>query len=175
MAFTVDEFKSNVRELARSYQFEAEIVFPQIVGNDVTALDKINLLVYSTTMPGRTLQPTSGLAFMGQPYKFAADIRYNDWRLNFRVDDDLLVLKKWRAWLELVHGTETNISAFPAQYKSNINLYRLDGAGNRLISITLFGAWPKEISQNGQFDTKNRQPIEVTVNLAYDNNRMKVL
>ncbi len=56
-----------------------------------------------------------------------------------------------------------------------MNLYRLDGAGNRIISITLFGAWVKQISQNGQYDTKNRQPIEMSVDIAYDNNRMTVL
>lgn len=173
MAFKVEEFKASVRELARSYQFEAEIIFPTIVGTDPFGMT--SLLIYSTTMPGRMVNPTSGLAFMGQPYKLAADIKYNDWKVNFRVDDSNDVVKKWRAWMELVHGTETNISAFPQQYKTNLNFYRLDGAGNRIIAITLYGAWPKEISQNGQYDTKNRAPIEMSVNLAYDNNRMTVL
>lgn len=173
MAFKVDDFKTNVRELARQYQFECEMVFPSPITPDPR--DFINLLVFSTTMPGRTVQPTANLAFMGQPYKLAADIRYNDWKINFRVDDGMSVLKQWRAWLELIHGTSTNIATFASTYKSNLNFYRLDGAGNRILAITLYGAWPKQITQNGNFDTKNRQPIEVSVDIAYDNNRIKVL
>ncbi len=101
MPFKVEDFKSQVRDLARSYQFEAEITFPALVGNDLLGFS--NLLVYSTTMPGRNINPTNGLAFMGQPYKLAADIKYNDWKLNFRVDDNYDIMKRWRAWMELVH------------------------------------------------------------------------
>ena len=166
MPFRVEDFKGQVRELARGYQFEMEVIFPQIIGNS----EMVNILVHSTTMPGREISPTSDTSFMGLPYKLAADIKYNtSWTINFRVDDNYDVIKKWKAWAELVHGTETNIAAFPRQYKSNINFYRLDGAGNRIVAITLNGAWPKELKVT-TLDTKNRAVQDANVVICYDNN-----
>jgi hypothetical protein len=170
MSFTVQQFQANVRELARQYQFELEVVFPVIIGSS----NLINMLIFSSTQPGRKIDPTGDLAFMGMEYKLASNITYPQWTGNFRIDDNYDLLKSWRAWQELVHGTATNISAFPAQYKSNINLYRLDNGGNRIIQITLNGAWPTNLTVTG-LDTKTREPIQADVTIQYDNNTLTVL
>lgn len=170
MAFKVQDFKANVRDLARQYQFQLEVTFPTVIGNS----DLVNMLVFSSQMPGRTIAPTSDLAFMGMYYKLASNITYPDWSAEFRIDDNYDLIKKWRAWEELVHGTSTNIASFPSQYKSDINLYRLDSQGNRLVSITLNGAWPMNFTV-GQLDTKTREPINATVTIKYDYNTLNVL
>ena len=164
MPFRVEDFKGQVRELARGYQFEMEVIFPQIIGNS----EMVNILVHSTTMPGREISPTSDTSFMGLPYKLAADIKYNtSWNINFRVDDNYEVLGKWRAWVELVHGTETNIAAFPRQYRSNVNLYQLDGAGNRIISYSLINAWVGNIQEEA-IDYNNRGISLLPITFEFD-------
>lgn len=170
MAFTVQDFKSNVRELARQYQFELEVVFPQVIGSS----ELVNILVHSSSMPGRKVSPTTDLSFMGMDYKLAANIEYPQWTAQFRVDDNYDLTKKWRAWLELIHGTSTNIASLPSQYKSDISLYRLDGQGNRLIKITLNGAWPTNFSVGG-LDISDRNAIDATVSIQYDFNILEVL
>lgn len=169
MAFRVQDYTANVKELARQYQFELEVVFPQIIGRQ----DLVNLLVHSTKMPGRNIAPTANTAFMGMNYKLAANISYDDWSANFRVDENYDLVKIWRAWIELIHGTQTNISTPPSVYKSNIILHRLDGAGNRLMKITLFGAWPSNISLSN-LDTSTREVQDAAVTIKYDYNLTEV-
>jgi hypothetical protein len=168
--FKVQDFKANVRELARQYQFQLEVVFPNVIGNS----DLVNILVFAGTMPGRKVSPTSGLAFMGMEYKLAGAVEYPVWTARFRVDDNYDLIKKWRAWMELIHGTATNIASFPSQYKSNVSLFRVDNAGNQLIKITLNGVFPTAFTVTG-LDTKSREPIEATVTLQYDFNTLEVL
>ncbi len=170
MPFKVQDFKANVRELARQYQFELEVVFPQIIGPSPL----VNLLVHSSAMPGRKVNASTDLAFMGMYYKLASNVEYPEWTANFRIDDNYDLIKKWRAWMELVHGTSTNIASLPAQYKSDITMYRLDGAGNRLISVILNGAWPTTITVGG-LDTTTRDVIEAAVTIKYDYNILTVL
>lgn len=171
MAFRLDEFTTRVRDLARNYQFEAEIIFPQIVGTP--PLGKINMLVDSVSLPIKTLEEVDA-SFMGQPIKLAGMLSYPTWTVNVRVDDDYEVYKKFRAWSELVVGTETNIASFPSQYKSNLNFYQLDGAGNRLVSYQLFGAWVSSVGEES-LDYGNRGISILPVGFEFDFFLQKIL
>lgn len=170
MAFNLNDFRSRVRDLARGYRFECEIVFPVVVGQS----DLVNVLVRSHTLPGRTIAATDDTFFMGAPYKLGSDISYDPWQCTFRIDDNWDVYKRLKAWVELLHGTESNIASFPSQYKATINLYQLDVAGNRLNSVSLNGAWPSDI-MDAKLDTKGRKPIDVAVTFQYDFNVFTVL
>ena len=170
MPFTVSNFTANVRELSRQYQFQLEVQFPQVIGNS----ELVNMLIFSSSMPGRQVASTSNLAFMGMEYKLASAITYPMWTGQFRIDDNYDLVKKWRAWMELVHGTSTNIASFPSQYKSNMTLYRIDNAGNPLVKVVLNGAWPTDFKISG-LDTKSREPIQADVSITYDFNTLEVL
>jgi hypothetical protein len=170
MAFKLQDFRSSVRDLARQYRFEVEIMFPSVVGQS----SLVNMLAHSTKFPGRTVAATTDTWFMGQQYKLASALSYPTWECTFRVDDNWDAYKRLKAWQEVIHGTETNIAAFPNAYKSNINLYQLDVAGNRLVSIVLNGAWPTTFGDTA-LDTTNREPIDVAVTWQYDFNVFKVL
>jgi len=142
MAFSVNDFRSKVRDLAKNYMFEVEIVFPVAIGSS----DLVNILAQSTSIPGRTAEAIDA-PFMSQQYKLAGGITYDPWTVTFRVDDNYDIYKKFRAWSELIKGTESNIAAFPAQYKARPAIFQLDNSGNRLNKITLIGAWPSVVAE----------------------------
>lgn len=169
MPFNVSEFRAKVRDFARQYLFEMEVLFPQAVGTS----EIINFLVESTAVPGRIVEPID-VPFMGQQYKVAGMVTYDDFTVTYRVDDNYEVYKKFRAWSELIHGTESNIASFPAQYKSNPIIYQLDSAGNRLNSITLNGCWPNSISEIALAQAESSyQTVDIT--FSYDFSKYEVL
>ncbi len=171
MPFTITDFTSQVRDLARNYQFEAEIIFPALVGNDLAGFT--NILVDSISLPVKTIEDVDA-SFMGQPIKLAGMLSYPTWTVNIRVDDNYEVYKKFRAWSELVVGTETNIASFPTQYKTNCNFYQLDGAGNRIVAYTLYGTWVSSL-QEETLDYGNRGISILPVNFEFDFFLQKIL
>lgn len=172
MPFKVSEFKANVRDFARQYYFDLEIAFPASVGG---RSDKAgtNLLVEATNIPGRTIEAID-VPFMGQQMKIGGLVTYDDWTVTYRMDDEYEVYKKFRAWSELVHGTESNLSAFPTQYKSVVKAYMLDVSGNKLNEVNLNGAWPSSIGEIALATGENAiQTIDIT--FSYDNSTFVVL
>lgn len=168
MAFTLQDFLANVRELARTYQFQVELVFPTIIGSS----NLVNVLVESTDTPSKNYAVVSS-NFAGQPLNFAGLPKFPTWMVTFRIDDNHDVYKKLRAWNELVVGTLTNIAAFPAQYKTNFKVYQLDNAGNKLISWQLFGVWVSNI-EDTPLDYNNKDVSTVKIDFEYDYNYLIV-
>ena len=169
MAFSVADFRSKIRDLAKSYQFEIEIVFPQAIGSD----DLINMLAQSTSIPGRTVEAVDA-QFMSQQFKLGGAVTYDDWTVTFRVDDNYEIYKKFRAWSELIKGTDTNIAAFPVQYKARPRVYQLDNAGNRLTAITLIGAWPSIVGEIA-VDTTTADIQNFDITFTMDSNVFEVI
>ena len=169
MAFNVSDFRANTRDLARQYQFQVAIIFPSDVGGTA---DAVNILAQSSTIPGREVEALD-VPFMGAQYKLAAGVTYPDWEVSFRIDDNYDVYKKFRAWSELIKGTQTNIASFPAQYKTDPELYQLDGAGNKLTKITLKGAFPTTIG-DVDLDMAANDIQLLSVTFAYDMNIFSV-
>jgi len=171
MAFKLQDFRSAVRDLARGHLFECEIIFPTIIGSS----DMVNILVQATGTPQKTIADTGSAAnFMGQPHKLAALTSFATWSATMRIDDNWDNYKKFRAWSDLVIGTETNIAAFPAQYKSTVNIFSLDVAGNRLTKWELNGAWLSQI-QEVAMDYGTGAPVTCVIDFEYDYFVMSVL
>jgi hypothetical protein len=160
--FKLQDFLANVRELARQYQFQLEVVFPTVIGSS----DLVNILVESTTVPTKTIDPVSS-AYAGQPMFLAGMAKFGTWDCTFRIDDNYDIYKKFRAWNELVVGTQTNIASFPSQYKTQFKLYQVDGAGNRLISYQMIGAWISNIEEV-TIDYDNKDISTVKIDFEYD-------
>jgi hypothetical protein len=171
MAWSTNDFKAKVREFLRTYQFQCEIIFPTAVPGGTS--DLVNILAQSTSLPGKKVTPEN-VDFAGQQYQIAGEVSYSDWKITFRIDDNMDVYKKFRAWSELIIGSELNLVAFPAQYKTNLNLYQLDANGNRITSITLNGAWAASISDIA-YDTTSKNIATFDIDFSYDFSVFKVL
>lgn len=170
MSFDVQQFRAKVRDLARKYQFEVEVLFPSVIGG---GSDLVNILAESANFPGRKNTKVDA-DFMGAPYKLAGGVEYDDWQVTFRIDDNYDIYKKFRAWSELIKGAETQLAAFPTQYKSNPVMYQLDNNKNRLVAITLNGAWPNAVGDVAM-DTKDSGLATLQVTFTYDYSIFKVL
>ena len=169
MTFSVNQFKAKVRDLAKSFQFEVEILFPLAVGTT----EIVNILCQSTSIPGVDIAAID-VPVAGAQYKLAGEKTYPAWTVTFRVDDGYEVYKKFRAWGELIKGTETNIASFPAQYKSNPVIYQLSATGERLNAITLNGAWPSSIAEiSVDWTVSDVQTVDIT--FEYDSNTFEVI
>ena len=162
MPFKLQDFLANVRELARGYQFELVLAFPQVIGSS----NLVNILVDSTEIPSKTISSVDS-NYAGQPLKLAGMTKFNTWPCTFRIDDNYDLYKKFRAWSELVVGTSTNIASFPSQYKSTFSLYQLDNAGNRLISYQMVGAWVSNI-EDVTLSYDNKDVSTVKIDFEYD-------
>ena len=164
MAFNVNDFKSKVRDLAKQFQFEVEVLFPIAINPNQP--DLMNILCQSTSIPGVDIAAID-VPVAGAQHKIAGEKTYPDWTVTFRVDDGYEVYKNFRAWAELIKGTETNIASFPAQYKSNPIIYQLSQAGDRVNAITLNGAWPTSLGEiSVDWTVSDIQTFDVT--FAYD-------
>lgn len=171
MTWSVDDFKARTRDFQRKYMFRTNILFPTAIPGGTSEL--INILAESVNLPGKKIDKVD-VDYAGSPYQVAGKVTYPDWKVTFRMDDNLDVYKKFKAWQELIVGTKSNIAAFPAQYKSNPELVQLDGAGNDLTKIVLNGAWVTEIG-DVEYDTKDKALATVAVTFAYDYNEFIVL
>ena len=171
MAFNVTDFQSRVRDVVRTHQFQCNIVFPSAIPGGTSEI--VNILAESANLPGKKIAEVM-LNYAGAPLKLAGKVSYTPWTVVFRVDDNLDVYKKFRAWSELCLGTESNIAAFPAQYKSNPIMYQLDNNGNKIAQLTLNGAWPSDIADLA-YDTKDKTVVTLDVTFAYDFPVYKVL
>lgn len=168
--FSVADFRARVRDLAKQYMFEVEILFPVVVGSESTGL--VNILAQSASVPGREIAPID-VPVMGQQFKMAGEVTYPDWTVTFRIDDNYDIYKKMRSWSELIRGSDTGIASFPIQYKSNPKIYQIDAAGNRLNSITMNGAWPTSVGEVAvDWTSSEIQTFDVT--WAYDSNTFAV-
>jgi hypothetical protein len=168
MAFRLQEFLANVRELARAYQFEAELIFPVVIGSSAL----VNILVESTEIPSYNIAPVPS-NYAGQPLNLAGFVKFPTWSCTLRIDDNYDVYKQFRAWNELVVGTLTNIAAFPSQYKSSFKLYQLDNAGNKLISWQFFGAWVSNL-EDITLAYNNKDINTLKIDFEYDYNYLIV-
>lgn len=169
MPFNVTEFRAKVRDFARQYLFEMEMAFP----STITATDLPTYLVEAASVPGRVIEPID-IPFMGQQYKIAGQVTYDDWVVTFRIDDNYDIYKLFRAWSELIKGTESNIASFPAQYKADPVVYQLDAAQTRLNQISLKGAWPNSIGEIALATGENAYQT-FDVSFSYDFSKYEVL
>jgi hypothetical protein len=167
--FKLQDFLANVRELARKYQFQAEIVFPTVIGSS----QLVNLLLESTDVPNKQIASVSS-AYAGQPMFLAGKSTFSTWSCTFRIDDNYDIYKKFRAWNELVVGTQTNIASFPSQYKSSFSLYQLDSQANRLIAFDMVGAWISNIDDS-PIDYSSKEISTVRIDFEYDYHTVRVL
>lgn len=162
MAFKLQDFLANIRDIARAYQYQMEIVFPTVIGSS----DLVNILVESVDVPAKTYAAVAS-NYAGQPMQLAGMATFGTWGCTMRIDDNYDIYKKFRAWNELVVGTQTNIASFPSQYKSTFKLYHLDGQGNKLISYEMVGAWVANINES-PINYSSKDISTVKIDFEYD-------
>ena len=107
-------------------------------------------------------------------YKFAKSVKWEDCRVLFYDTGEILPkLYEWRDKVfSLANGIGIHSSAPSKQgndsgYKQQCIFELLDGVGDAVYTVNLFGAWPSQISE-GNLDYTSSAIKLVTVTLTYD-------
>lgn len=165
MAWDVEKWQAQAKnDFNRKYQFECEILFPSAIVNGT--LEIVNMMAESTKLPGKKIEMVD-VPYAGLPYQVAGAVSYSPWSVTFRLDSNLDGYKRFKAWQELIIGTESNLAALPQQYKSNPNMYLMDGNANRIAQIMLVGAWVTNIGDI-DYAQGDRTLATVVIDFGYD-------
>lgn len=164
--FSIDNFKSKFRDLARQYMFKV-VLFPPIAGVNFGELGTV--LVESTTLPTKNVTAVDS-QFMGQQFKLAGNIEYPDWSVTFRIDTDYKIYEAVRGWVDNIRpgqGGDANIMKTPKEYKGQLQLVQIDGEQKEIANLILWGAFPSAIGEV-TLDTKTSDVQLLPVTFAYD-------
>lgn len=157
---TLDEFKSNIADVARPNRFLVEIP-----GADA----KVQFLVKASALPGRDLGDID-INWQGMKVKFAGDPSFADLELTIINDYDFTARKYLEAWIDKIANMSSNERQNHSEYKSELTLKQLGRTESDILATyKLMGAYPKSISNISlSMDTENSSE-EFTVSWRYDN------
>ncbi len=152
MAFSVDQFRGMVQDLARGNLFRTQISMP--VGSNPL----IDVLVQTTSFPGRTVNVVD-VPFQGQQNKFAGNVSWEDWSVTFRMDDPYLVYNNFILWQEMIRNSSTNVAALPSLYKRDQTLFHIGTDTIDKGTLVIYGAWPTSVGAVS-FDTTQTGDVQ---------------
>lgn len=151
---------------ARANRFEVLIAFPAFAGTS-EAIRKTAFLCSSTQLPGSTLgvieQP-----FRGRTLKLAGDRIFDEWEVTFVNDTDFDIRNSFERWHNFINSYNGNVgSTVPDEYMSNVTVYQLDNADNRVKEYNLQLAWPSVVAPIEVAQDSNDQLELFSVTFVY--------
>lgn len=163
MALNIERFKNNFGSPARPTLFQVQINFP--TGNT----EKDTFMCKGAQVPTRTVGLIE-IPYMGRRIKYAGDSTFEAWTVTVLNDNDFTIRKKLEQWAEIINGARDNISAVdPRDYKRDLKVSHLDGAGNVVKEYVFIGAYPSNVGDEIDLSWENNdQPEEYGVMFEYD-------
>ena len=167
MAFTsIDNFRSEVKGIARSTLFSVSVIFPNFDTNNFSFTCK------AASIPASTFGKIE-VPYMGRKVQFVGDRTYQDWNTTVIVDNEWKSYKNIYDWHQKMNDPRLNIAEFGNSY--NMNEYKgiaiitaYDQAGHPKLKVKLDGFFPYDM-QEVQMDWSNTDTTaDLTVVWAYD-------
>lgn len=157
---TLDDFKSQIADVARPNRFLVEIP-----GAD----QKIQFLVKAAALPGRDLGDID-ISWQGMKVKLAGDPSFSDLELTIINDYEFTARTYLEEWIDKIANMSSNERNNHSNYKSELTLRQLGRSESDILAVyTIQGAYPKSISNISlSMDTENSAE-EFTVSWRYDN------
>lgn len=166
--FNVDQFKSALTDGgARPNQFQVELGFPTIIGNEDDSVRKGTFLVTSAALPGQTIPPIE-VFYRGRAAKFAGDRIFAPWTATILNDGNLTIRNSIERWMAAIESltSKTGVT-IPTLYQTNMVIKQLNRSGAILRQYRLVGAFPTELSDIGLDFGANDQISTFTCTWAY--------
>ena len=169
MAFTsIDNFRSEVKGIARSTLFQVDVVFPY----GVFDTNNFRFTCKAAEIPSSTFGKIE-VPFMGRKVFFVGDRMYNDWTTTVIVDNDWKSYKNIYDWHQRMNDPRKNTATMGNSYdmnafKGEATITAFDQAGNPKLKVRLDGFFPYDM-QGLQMDWSNTDTTaDLTVVWAYD-------
>ena len=165
MAFSINDFKANFGDGAKSNLFYYKPQFPPGVA-EMTP-DQAMYLVKSTQFPGTTLDEII-LNWQGMDYKIASKHTYSDITITFNVDYGAKLRKLFEDWSNKAHDPKTNEFGLGSDYQADQIIQMLGYNGSVILEAKLVHAWPKEVGQiTLDYSSAEIATFDVTWSYAY--------
>ena len=152
MAFTLTEFKSNLRGGgARPSLFSVNLTYPTGISNNSL---KSEFLIKGTTIPASTLG-TYEVFFHGKGIKVAGDRTFDTWDTTIINDEDFGIRHAIENWMELISNHKLNtrdtsitskLEGENADYKQTLSVTQFGKSGKGLRKYDFLGAFPTALS-----------------------------
>lgn len=141
-SFTIDTFRQNFVNGARSYLFYVIPSFPSKVTSFANNLKTRPVyLVQSSSIPSRTVNEVK-VNWQGYEYNLGGNSKQDDWDITYVCDKTCGLYNAYLQWIDLVHNQTTNVHGDPRDYTVDqyVQLLSLDGK-KAIADIKLVGTW----------------------------------
>lgn len=166
MNIDIDSYKSKfLGGNARQYLFFVYVNFPAELG---LSPDAVGYYVKSTELPAFDFEHTN-TNFIGQEYKQAGEMKFEDWTVTFNIDHKADIIKHFWDWAKLIHNPETNDYGDPSKYMVNQEIHLLGmETGTPICTYKLYHAWPVQIGTIAlDYGTNEFASVEITFTFQY--------
>ena len=167
MGISLEEFKSNIIDLARPNRFRVFIFDPIAIETEYP----IEWEYYTKTasIPERSFGDIE-LSWFGKKMKVAGDPVYNDVDVTFLNDSDFKVKKYFEKWMDLIANTNSDerMSDYD-NYKSIMTITQLGSKGQELAKYECFGVYPKTVNsiELSMDSSDSIEEIQVSFSIDY--------
>jgi hypothetical protein len=174
MAFTtIDNFRNEVKGIARSTLFSVSVIFPNFDTNNFSFTCK------AASIPASTFGKIE-VPYMGRKIQFVGDRTYQDWNTTVIVDSEWKSYRNIYDWHQKMNDPRFNIAEFGNsynmnEYKGTATITAYDQAGQPKLRVKLDGFFPYDM-QELQMDWSNTDATaDLTVVWAYDFSEIEAL
>jgi len=177
MAFTVSEFKSNLKQGgARPSLFSVHLNYPTALTNPAPPSNS-EFLIKSTSIPASTIG-THDVYFHGKAFKVAGDRTFDTWDTTIINDEDFGIRIAIENWMNLISDHQLNtrstgiglvnhLESENADWKKDIMVTQFGKDGVHKHHYHFLGAFPTAISAI-PLDWASQDIEEYTVTWTYD-------
>jgi len=163
MGNTLDSFKSRMTSFARPNLFEV-VMFPKPDNPGGELNRRLTLGCCSATVPGINIATTE----KDEGYRSIAYQKiYDDVTLQFYLHGDMKELKIMRDWMNLMIRPQDNHVGYYDTYKSIVEIKNIDRNDKKVLTTTLYDAYPKTVSALALSYDANDEVMKMDITFTY--------
>jgi len=121
----------------------------------------------SIVFPGRNITVTEDTNIYGPTREIASGFTYGDIAAKFYCHNDYREKKFFETWQRLAYNPQTFAMNYYDDYTGTIQIYQLDGKGNRTYGCELIECFPKNIGDQALSGAQATAVMEVDVTFSY--------
>jgi hypothetical protein len=165
---TIDSFKSGMTSFARPNLFEV-IIHPLGGSTENSPMSrKLSLSCHTCSIPGTTISTTENSTHQVAYRAIAYQRLYEDVSMSFYVSGDMKEIEVFQNWMKLMVNPTNNRVGYHKTYAStNIEIKNLDQNQNKVLTTTLFEAYPKTLAAVDLTYGSVDEVMSITVTFTY--------
>ena len=167
MGNTISDFAANMSSFARPNLFEVEIS-PRGAGTGKNHLNKrLNISCHTCQVPGLEILTTERDVPQAGYNSIAYQKTYADVTMQFYCNSDMKELEIFQNWMSLMVSPINNHVGYHKSYASQISIKNIDRQQKKVLTTTLFDAYPKSVGAIDLSYGANDEVMSISVVFTY--------